>query len=76
MSDIYTPPFPTIRSDNGSEFTAKTVREWLPRVNVQTLYIEPGSPWMSAVRTHHRPPFSLRQGSGREKGQTAMLSSP
>jgi putative transposase len=34
-----------IRSDNGSEFTAKAVRDWLRRVGVQTLYIEPGSPW-------------------------------
>jgi len=34
-----------IRSDNGSEFTAKTVRKWLPRVGGKTLYIEPGSPW-------------------------------
>jgi putative transposase len=34
-----------LRSDNGSEFTAKAVRHWLERVGVQTLYIEPGSPW-------------------------------
>ena len=34
-----------IRSDNGSEFTAKSVREWLGRVGVKTLFIEPGSPW-------------------------------
>ena len=34
-----------IRSDNGSEFTAIAVREWLQRVGVTTLYIEPGSPW-------------------------------
>jgi transposase InsO family protein len=34
-----------IRSDNGPEFTARKVREWLERVEVQTLYIEPGSPW-------------------------------
>jgi len=34
-----------IRSDNGSEFTARTVRSWLERVGVKTLYIEPGSPW-------------------------------
>ena len=34
-----------IRSDNGPEFTAHAVREWLARVEVQTLYIEPGSPW-------------------------------
>lgn len=34
-----------IRSDNGPEFTAKAVREWLERLKVQTLYIEPGCPW-------------------------------
>jgi len=34
-----------IRSDNGSEFTATKVREWLQRIDVKTLYIEPGSPW-------------------------------
>ena len=34
-----------IRSDNGSEFTAHAVRDWLARVGVKTLYIEPGSPW-------------------------------
>ena len=34
-----------IRSDNGSEFTALAVRDWLERLKVKTLYIEPGSPW-------------------------------
>jgi transposase InsO family protein len=34
-----------IRSDNGPEFTAEAVRQWLERVDVQTLFIEPGSPW-------------------------------
>tara|TARA_B100000749_G_scaffold274350_1_gene258474 strand:- start:171 stop:914 length:744 start_codon:yes stop_codon:yes gene_type:complete len=34
-----------IRSDNGPEFTAGKVREWLPRIGVKTLFIEPGSPW-------------------------------
>lgn len=34
-----------IRSDNGAEFTAHTVRKWLKRLGVKTLYIEPGSPW-------------------------------
>ena len=34
-----------IRSDNGAEFTATAVRDWLARVGVKTLYIEPGSPW-------------------------------
>lgn len=30
-----------IRSDNGSEFRAKTVREWLGKIGAKTLYIEP-----------------------------------
>jgi transposase InsO family protein len=34
-----------IRSDNGSEFTAKRVRNWLNRLEVKPLFIEPGSPW-------------------------------
>ena len=34
-----------IRSDNGAEFTANAVRDWLGRIGVKTLYIEPGSPW-------------------------------
>lgn len=34
-----------IRSDNGPEFTAKAVREWLDLIGVKTLFIEPGSPW-------------------------------
>ena len=34
-----------IRSDNGPEFTAKAIRDWLPRVGVRTLFIQPGSPW-------------------------------
>ena len=34
-----------IRSDNGAEFAAIAVREWLARLDVQTLFIEPGSPW-------------------------------
>ena len=34
-----------IRSDNGPEFTAKAVRAWLDRMEVETLFIEPSSPW-------------------------------
>ena len=34
-----------IRSDNGPEFVAKAVREWLADLGVTTLFIEPGSPW-------------------------------
>ena len=34
-----------IRSDNGPEFTARSIRKWLSRIEVKTLFIEPGSPW-------------------------------
>jgi transposase InsO family protein len=34
-----------IRSDNGPEFIAKSVREWIAAVGAKTAYIEPGSPW-------------------------------
>jgi transposase InsO family protein len=34
-----------VRSDNGPEFVAKEVRQWLAKLGTGTLYIEPGSPW-------------------------------
>ena len=34
-----------IRSDNGPEFLARDLRQWLGKVGTGTLYIEPGSPW-------------------------------
>ena len=34
-----------VRSDNGSEFSARHVRRWLHELGVKTLFIEPGSPW-------------------------------
>ncbi len=34
-----------IRSDNGPEFIAKAVQDWIAAVGAKTAYIEPGSPW-------------------------------
>lgn len=34
-----------IRSDNGPEFVAAELRQWLASTGSATLYIEPGSPW-------------------------------
>jgi transposase InsO family protein len=34
-----------IRSDNGPEFVAHALREWIAAVGAKTAYIEPGSPW-------------------------------
>ena len=37
-----------IRSDNGPEFIAEAIKEWLAVCGVKTLYIEPGAPWENA----------------------------
>jgi putative transposase len=34
-----------IRSDNGPEFIAKAIQRWTKQLEIETLYIEPGSPW-------------------------------
>ena len=34
-----------IRSDNGPEFVAKQVQQWITAVGAKTAYIAPGSPW-------------------------------
>jgi transposase InsO family protein len=36
-----------IRSDNGPEFIAHAIRKFLGAAGVETLYIEPGSPWQN-----------------------------
>ena len=47
LTDLFiqrgTPQF--IRSDNGPEFIAQKVRDWIAAVGAKTAYIEPGSPW-------------------------------
>lgn len=34
-----------VRSDNGPEFIAKAVRDWIDALGAKTAFIEPGSPW-------------------------------
>ena len=36
-----------LRSDNGSEFIATKLKDFLATAKVETLYIEPGSPWQN-----------------------------
>lgn len=35
----------SIRSDNGPEFVSKAIQDWLGRLQIESLYIAPGSPW-------------------------------
>jgi transposase InsO family protein len=34
-----------VRSNNGPEFIAKAVQDWIAAVGAKTAYIAPGSPW-------------------------------
>jgi transposase InsO family protein len=34
-----------IRSDNGPEFIARAIQRWTKQLSIETLYVEPGSPW-------------------------------
>jgi transposase InsO family protein len=43
-----------IRSDNGSEFIAKALQQWLAAAQIKTIYIEPASPWQNGfVESFH-----------------------
>jgi transposase InsO family protein len=37
-----------LRSDNGPEFVALEVKEWIQSKGFKTLYIEPGAPWQNS----------------------------
>jgi len=39
----------SIKSDNGPEFVAHQVKEWLKQSDVQTTFIEPGKPWQNGM---------------------------
>lgn len=45
-----------IRSDNGPEFAAKALRNWLAKLGLEPLYVAPGSPWQNgyAESFHNR----------------------
>jgi putative transposase len=36
-----------VRSDNGLEFGATILRDWLKKIGTETAYIEPGSSWQN-----------------------------
>ena len=43
-----------LRSDNGPEFIAREVQDWLRELGIGTIYIEPGSPWQNGhVESFH-----------------------
>ena len=62
-----------LRSDNGPEFTAKLVRQWLARLGVQTLYIEPGARQSLGERLQRE---LQRQAEGRVPERGDLLHTP
>lgn len=38
-----------LRCDNGAEFVAGFLQEWLALLSIQTRFIEPGSPWQKGI---------------------------
>lgn len=50
-----------IRSDNGPEFIAQAVQEWIAALGAKTAYIAPGSPWVRVCGCGQTP-FSHRPG--------------
>jgi putative transposase len=54
-----------IRSDNGPEFTGRSLEDWLKEQNIKTLYIDPGSPWQNGYVESFHDKFR-RECLGRE----------
>jgi transposase InsO family protein len=54
-----------IRSDNGPEFVAKAVQEWIAAVGAKTAYIERGSPWENGYIESFTPAFAMSCSTAR-----------
>jgi transposase InsO family protein len=52
----------------GPEFAAKAVRQWLGRLGVKTLFIEPGSPWENGYWNWYRFEGQTTGRTGMRKG--------
>lgn len=43
-----------LRSDNGPEYIAYAIQDWLAEAKIKTLYIRPGSPWENGhIESYH-----------------------
>ena len=62
-----------IRSDNGPEFVAHLLRDWLEEAKIKTLYIDPGSPWQNGYVESFHDKFR-RECLGREMFYTLSES--
>ncbi len=51
-----------IRSDNGSEFIAHQVQQWLSNKKIKAIYSDPGSPWLPSEATPQRAIARITNG--------------
>ena len=63
-----------IRSDNGPEFVAKAVQDWITAVGAKTAYIAPGSPWENGYVESFNRQASRRAARRRDLLQAARGS--
>ncbi len=54
-----------VRSDNGPEFIAKAVRDWIAAVGARTAFIEPGSPGRMAIARASTPSSATNSSTAR-----------
>lgn len=66
-----------VRSDNGPEFIAKAVQDWIAAVGAKTAYMAPGSPWengyIASFNTHFAMSFSTTRFSARSRKRVSTL---
>ena len=48
-----------IRSDNGPEFIARVIQNWLGENNIKTIYIDPGCPWQNGYAESFNSRFRI-----------------
>jgi len=48
-----------IRSDNGPEFIARVIQDWLAETNIKTIYIDPGCPWQNGYAESFNSRFRI-----------------
>ena len=65
-----------IHSDNGPEFTAKRFREWLEKVGVKTLFIEPGSPGKTVTSSHSTESCAMSCSTSKSLTRSWKLEPP
>jgi transposase InsO family protein len=64
-----------IRSDNGPEFVAEAVQEWIAAVGTKTAYIERGSPWENGYSKASMLAFAMSCSTARSSTVCARLES-